>query len=248
LALTDHSFSFYWSVFFGLIIARYFLLVGSIYILFYSVLGKKFNIETSKAISSPFNKSIRQDVELSLVSGLIFAFCAGVIMSSYDLGITLFYRDPLQYGLWYLIGSFWIVLVLQDTYFYFIHRLFHRPKLFKWFPRGHHRSVEPTPWTSFAFDPPEAVIQALFLVVIVFIIPLHYITFIAILMTMTLWSIVNHLGFQLFADSPGHNFLSRWLIGAKHHLIHHKQYNIHYGLYFTFWDKLLGTQDINYDK
>jgi uncharacterized membrane protein len=29
---------------------------------------------------------------------------------------------------------------------------------------------------------------------------------------------------------------------------HHHKYTVHYGLYFTFWDKLLGTQDPNYEK
>ena len=169
-------------------------------------------------------------------------------MCSYDLGITRFYTDVSKYGIAYLVGSFFFILLLQDTYFYFIHRLFHRPKLFKWLHRGHHRSIEPTPWTSFAFDPPEAFIQAIFLVAIVFFIPLHYITLLAILMTMTIWSIFNHLGFELFTGSTRYTWLSKWFIGAKHHLLHHQKYNIHYGLYFTFWDRLLGTQDVNYDK
>ncbi len=169
-------------------------------------------------------------------------------MSSYDLGITRIYTKTSQYGLWYLVVSFILVLLLQDTYFYFIHRLLHRPKLFKWLHRGHHRSVEPTPWTSFAFDPPEAIIQAIFLLVTVFVIPLHYITFLGILMTMTLWSIINHLGFELLPCSSRYNWLTKWFIGAKHHLIHHQKYNTHYGLYFTFWDELLHTQDSNYQK
>jgi sterol desaturase/sphingolipid hydroxylase (fatty acid hydroxylase superfamily) len=42
--------------------------------------------------------------------------------------------------------------------------------------------------------------------------------------------------------------LGRWFIGPAHHSVHHRKYTVHYGLYFTFWDKLLGTQDPDYEK
>jgi sterol desaturase/sphingolipid hydroxylase (fatty acid hydroxylase superfamily) len=42
--------------------------------------------------------------------------------------------------------------------------------------------------------------------------------------------------------------LGRWFIGPAHHSIHHRKYTVHYGLYFTFWDKLLGTQDPDYEQ
>jgi sterol desaturase/sphingolipid hydroxylase (fatty acid hydroxylase superfamily) len=65
---------------------------------------------------------------------------------------------------------------------------------------------------------------------------------------MTVWSVWNHLGFEIFLSSFPHHWLRKWLIGSTHHAIHHRQYTVHYGLYFTFWDKLLGTQDPNYEK
>lgn len=40
----------------------------------------------------------------------------------------------------------------------------------------------------FAFDPLETIIQAFFLVGIVFVIPLHFMTLIAVLITMTVWA------------------------------------------------------------
>jgi len=167
-------------------------------------------------------------------------------MIEYDLGITRLYTDLSEYGLWYLGISFVSVLMIQDTYFYFLHRLFHNPLLFRWVHYGHHRSQNPTPWTSFAFDLPEAFVQAIFFVGIVFIIPLHFITLVAVLMTMTLWAVWNHIGFELFGPFFPHHWLGKWFIGSTHHSIHHRQYTVHYGLYFTFWDKLLGTQDPNY--
>ena len=94
----------------------------------------------------------------------------------------------------------------------------------------------------------EALIQGLFLVGIVFLLPLHYTTLIAVLMTMTAWAVVNHLGLELLPLSFPHHWLGRWCIGPAHHSIHHRKYNLHYGLYFTFWDKLLGTHDPSYEQ
>lgn len=178
---------------------------------------------------------------------MVFALCAALIMSEYDLGLTLLYSDFNKYGLWYLGVSFLGVLILQDTYFYFIHRLFHNSLFFKWLHQGHHCSREPTPWTSFAFDPPEAIAQTFFFLVIVFIMPLHFITVIAALITMTVWAVFTHLGFEILPLSFPRHWLGKWLIGPTHHSIHHRKYTVHYGLYFTWWDKLLNTHDPNYD-
>ncbi len=50
-------------------------------------------------------------------------------------------------------------LAVQDTYYYWAHRVMHHPRLFSWMHAGHHRSRQPTPFASFAFDPAEALVQ-----------------------------------------------------------------------------------------
>ena len=236
-----------WLALFGIIISRYFLICGGTYLLFYSALIKyvaKINLRR-KHLSW---KTIKKDMELSLVCAVVFAFCAALVVTGYDLGFTRLYTSIDKYGFWYLGVSFMALLIFQDAYFYFMHRLFHHPLLFKKLHYGHHRSGEPTPWTSFAFDPLEAFIQAFFFIFIIFILPIHYIPLLTALMVMTVWAVFNHIGFDLFPPSFYSNWLGKWFIGSKHHLIHHRKYTLHYGLYFTFWDKLLGTQDLNYDN
>lgn len=243
----NHSFGFYGIAFFGIILLRYFLVAGGTYLVFYSPLSQSF-VNGNLPPQSPSWQSIQQDIKLSVLSAGVFALAAALILSGYSGGITRLYSHPQQYGLWYLAFSYGAVLVCQDTYFYFTHRLFHNPSLFPWLHKGHHLSRYPTPWTSFAFDPLEAIAQALFLVGIVFVIPLHFITLIAVLTTMTIWAVLNHLGIDRLPLSFPHHWLGKWFIGPAHHSIHHLKYTVHYGLYFTFWDKLLGTQDPNYEK
>jgi Delta7-sterol 5-desaturase len=242
----DRSFWFYGIAFFGIIVLRYFLVAGGTYLFFYSPISHVFN--HTRVPRHPSTGLIQHDIKLSILSAGIFSLAAAFILSGYSWGITRLYSHPQEYGLWYLGISYGVVLVLQDAYFYFTHRLFHHPSLFHWVHQGHHRSRYPTPWTSFAFDPLEALVQAVFLIGIVCIIPLHFITMIAILVTMTVWAVVNHLGLDRLPLSFPHNWLGRWFIGPAHHSTHHLKYTVHYGLYFTFWDKLFNTQDLNYEK
>jgi Delta7-sterol 5-desaturase len=245
--LLIHSFSFYFVSFFGLILGRYFLVAGGSHLFFYSTLGQSFAKRMFPLPSPPWSL-IHKDIELSVLSTIVFAIGSAFVLTAYDLGKTRLYFNIEDYGLVYLGASYIGVLVLQDMYFYFTHRLFHHPWLFRWLHEGHHRSRNTTPWTSFAFDPLEAMIQSLFLIGIVFIIPLHFITMIAILITMTVWAVVNHLRLELFPASFPHHWFGKWFIGPAHHSIHHHKYSKHYGLYLTIWDNLLGTCDPHYDS
>lgn len=245
--MVEHSFGFYGIAFFGIILFRYFLTAGGTYWFFYSPFSQAFN-PPQKTYQLPSWQFIQHDIKLSVLSAGIFALAAAFILSGYNCGITCLYSHAQQYGLWYLGISYAVVLVLQDAYFYFTHRLLHYPPLFRWLHQGHHYSRYPTPWTSFAFDPLEATIQSLFLIGIVFVMPLHFITLIAVLITMTVWAVINHLGVDRLPRWFPHDWLGLWFIGPAHHSIHHLKYTVHYGLYFTFWDKLLGTQDPNYER
>lgn len=235
--MTNHSFAFYSVVFFAIILARYFVLAGGVHFFLHAA-----------SEDAPISLSTQSDIRLSVLSSAIFALGAATIMSAYDLGKTCLYANINQYPLWYLGFSYIVVILLQDTYFYFLHRFFHHPLLFHWWHEGHHRSRHPTPWTSFAFDLLESVVHLVFLMIIVFVIPLHFITLVAVLSTMTAWAVVNHLELDGLPIGFPHHWCGGWFTGPAHHGIHHRQYAFHYGLYFTFWDRQLGTQSPKYDQ
>lgn len=243
--MTNHSFGFYGLTFFSIILLRSFLIAGCTYWCFYGRCGQSIS---QRQLRPPSHQAMQRDMQLAVVAAWVFALAAAFVLSSYSSGLTRLYSQAQQYGLWYLGVSYGVVLLLQDTYFYFTHRLLHHPAFFPWCHQGHHRASEPTPWTAFAFDPLEAFVHALFFVGLVFVIPLHFITLIAVLTTMTVWAVLNHLALERLPRSFPHHWLGKWLIGPAHHARHHRQYTLHYGLYFTFWDKLLGTQDPLYEQ
>lgn len=229
---------YYLVAFFCIILMRYLIIAGGTYWLFYS--STKSFVKQSFKIKYPNRQEIRKDIALSTITTLALAVCAAAVMTVYDSGYTRLYQSMDEYGIWYSIASFWGVILLQDACFYFLHRGFHHPLVYRWLHQGHHRSKHPTPWTSFALDFPEALIQGGFMIAVVFIIPLHIYVLTLLLITMTVWALVNHLGFELFPRFANH-WLGKWFISSDHHSLHHRNYTRHYGLYFTFWDRLLST-------
>jgi Delta7-sterol 5-desaturase len=266
--LTHHSFELYGCIFFGIILARAAIFAGGTQLLLARAVGKDpvantpvladVNTDTPANRLEPVGSSPRlcadrltspiADIKLALLSSVIFALSAATIASAYDAGISRLYADIHQYPLWYLGVSYVVTIVLQDTYFYMMHRLCHHRLLFRWCHQGHHRSHPPTPWTSFAFDPLEAIGHSVFLVGIIFTIPLHLITLMAVLSTMTVWAVVNHLTLDRLPTNFPHHWCGRWFTGPAHHSTHHHHYALHFGLYFTFWDRQLGTQSPTYEQ
>jgi len=57
----------------------------------------------------------------------------------------------------------------------------------------------------------------------------------------TVVSVTNHSGFELLPDRTLRGIVGRHWISAAHHNLHHQTYRCNYGLYFRFWDKLMGT-------
>lgn len=238
------EFCLYWFVFCGIIMAGYFATASGCYWLLYSPQRQQ---SSSLKNNQKRLRTIAADIKLSVLSVVLFALGAASFMTCYNRGLTQVYTHWQIKDLGYILFSYGLVLLLQDTYFYFTHRLFHLPWLFQWTHHGHHQSRPPTPWTFFALDPMEAATQASFLFGITFILPLHLGVLVAVLVTMTVWSTGNHLGLQVVPFSRISRWWGHWCIGSAYHLVHHRRFTQHYGLYFTFWDRLLGTQSAKYE-
>jgi len=180
------------------------------------------------------------DIALSLGSSWIFALGGAVVIQADGLGLTQLVHEP--GSPWWLVPLEFVgVLLLQDTLFYGLHRLLHHRLCYRWLHQGHHHSRHPTAWTAFAFDPGEALLQAGFLVGVVFLIPLQPATLMALLLTMSAWAVVNHLDPAQQSRAPRSERLAQWLIGPTHHGLHHLRPGRNFGLYFTFWDRICGT-------
>ena len=185
---------------------------------------------------------MRREIRWSLVSAAIYGAPAGIVAWGWDnLGWTLIYRDIDDYPLWYLPISVFLYLFAHDTWFYWTHRLMHRPFWFKAAHAVHHESRPPTAWAAMSFHPWEALTGAVIIPALVFIIPVHVGALGVVLAIMTIMGITNHMGWEMFPKVVVNGKLGNWLITATHHQKHHDAYRGNYGLYFRFWDKICGT-------
>lgn len=189
----------------------------------------------------PTRAAIRHELKLSLISSPIYALPAAVAIEAWKAGGTRLYTDPLQYGWAWLPLSLAVYLLVQDAFYYWAHRLMHRPGLFDWMHKGHHRSRQPTAYASFAFDPAEAALTAWLLPALTFVLPLHVGVALLGLGLMTAAAVLNHCGVEVWPQRWVGGPLGGVFITATHHSLHHTRFNANYGLYLRLWDRAFGT-------
>jgi Delta7-sterol 5-desaturase len=185
---------------------------------------------------------MHREVKWSLFSAAIYGVPAGIVAWGWDnRGWTQIYTDVSAFPLWYLPLSVFLYLFAHDTWFYWTHRLMHRPYWFKAAHAVHHESRPPTAWAAMSFHPWEALTGAIIIPALVFIIPVHIAALGLVLAIMTIMGITNHMGWEFFPRFIVNGALGNLLITATHHQKHHDAYRGNYGLYFRFWDKMCGT-------
>ena len=185
---------------------------------------------------------IRREVGWSLASAAIYGIPAGIVAWGWQQhGWTLIYDRLDDYPLWYLPVSVFIYLFAHDTWFYWTHRLLHRPRWFRIAHAVHHASRPPTAWAAMSFHPIEAISGAIVIPALVFAVPIHFAMLLLVLTIMTVMGVTNHMGWEMFPRRFVHSQAGNWVITASHHQRHHDEYQCNYGLYFRFWDRLCGT-------
>jgi len=226
---------------FAVVIGRYLLMAGLFYAVFYLWFPLKW--QKRKINQRGYKKSqFVKEVGWSCATAFLFAIFGAVSIVLWQKGLTKVYTDIADYPLWWLPLSLFIALVLHETYYYWLHRWMHHPGVFKLVHKVHHDSNITSPWTAFSFHPIEGFFQALFLPLLLLFFPMHLYVLVIQLTIMTLSSIINHLDIEIYPKNFHTHFLGKWLIGATHHSLHHKQFKYNYGLYFTFWDKWKKTE------
>ena len=117
---------------------------------------------------------IRREIGWSLASAFIYGAPAGLLAWGWqERGWTRIYSSPDAYPLAWIPASILVYLLLHDTWFYWTHRLMHRPKIYKRMHAVHHASRNPTAWTAMSFHPWESVTGAVLVPALVLLIPIH---------------------------------------------------------------------------
>ncbi|MFY7828982.1 MAG: sterol desaturase family protein, partial [Flectobacillus sp.] len=189
----------------------------------------------------------KHDLGFSASTFLIFAIMDVCFLYLESKGYTRIYFDINEYGYLWLGLSFFIVLFIDDMFFYWSHRAMHTPSLYKFFHKVHHESTDPSPLTAFAFHPSEAVVEYIVAFVLPFLLPLNFGLIIAWQIFSMLNNVLGHLGYEIYPKGWVKFPILKFKTASTHHNMHHQLFNGNYALYFTWWDKWMGTEFKDYE-
>lgn len=227
-------------------LGRYFLFAGIPFLIFYILFPKLF-LHNKIQASSAKRKDFWREVLHSVQSSFIFVGVALLILETPLAAYTQFYTTAV-YPSWWVPVSVVLALILHDTYFYWMHRTLHHPSLYKKFHLVHHQSVNPSPWASYSFHAVEAVLEALIVPLTLFLIPINAWGLLAFTMTSFIINVYGHLGYEIAPKWVRNSVLFKVFNTSVHHNLHHSKFQGNYGLYFRFWDRVMGTEFVDYEQ
>ncbi|HEX6224822.1 MAG TPA: sterol desaturase family protein [Chryseolinea sp.] len=203
----------------------------------YKILLERF-FHTKRNSFKERSSQIKREIRWAMLSSLIFALLCAISLLAYQYELTAIYVDVETYPWTYFFASPVIVVLLYETYYYWLHRWMHQPRVFKIIHKVHHDSILPTVFTAFSFHPLEALLQFIFFPVLIIFIPLHPIMIGVIFTALTISAMVNHSGAEVY----GTRSLQKHIIGSTHHDLHHRMFKFNFGLTLTWWDKWMKTE------
>ncbi|HEX3345870.1 MAG TPA: sterol desaturase family protein, partial [Polyangiaceae bacterium] len=190
---------------------------------------------------------LRRELTYSGGTAVVFSLVGTAIWYGTRAQVFRVYTSVAEHGWAWFVFTVALLVVGQDTYFYWTHRAMHHRLLFRHVHRAHHRSHNPSPLAAYAFSPAEALVHAAYVPLMLLVVPAHVVAVFLFLSFMILRNVLGHLGIELFPAGFVRSRFGRWSTTATHHGLHHRRVDSNYGLYFTFWDRLMGTTDPGYE-
>jgi Delta7-sterol 5-desaturase len=199
------------------------------------------DLQPRKASAGDIRREFLSSVQTCLVYVSITLFMV------WGVGAGIFQRIEGSFGWGVDLAILAGIILAHDAYFYWVHRAMHHPKLFKTFHRHHHRSTAPTPFAAYSFAIPEAFVMAAFVPLWqLFVATPGWVLF-AFLNFQIIRNVMGHAGIELMPRWWLSTPLTRWVNTTTHHELHHGGgFTRNYGLYFTFWDRLMSTEHRDY--
>lgn len=241
----DNSFIQFWFQSASTVLVRYLIFASTTFLLFYILFRKQLWFRKIQK-KLPKIKDYKRDFGYSILSVTIFATVSLIVFYYLKPYTNIYYNFNEYSNLYYALSWVWIFF-LHDTYFYWIHRWMHRPKWYRKVHLIHHKSTNPSPWTAYAFHPFEAFLEALIAPLIAFTLPVHISSIGLFFLFQIAYNVYGHLGFELYPKGFHKTWIGKWINTSVAHNLHHKKFHGNYGLYFLFWDRIMGTLREDYD-
>ncbi|MDH7975464.1 sterol desaturase family protein [Sphingomonas sp. AR_OL41] len=192
----------------------------------------------------------RREFLLSVQTIAVFGVVDLIAFAAIGAGIIAIHRGPPN---WAIFAAQLVVMIgAHDTWFYWMHRGLHLRALFLKAHAAHHKSRTPTSWASYAFAPIESVFESLYVPVLLFgislVTPVYPLAIFVFLGHQIARNAIGHSGHELAWPGFTRSRWTGWLTTTTHHDLHHSEGRYDFGLYFTWWDRIMGTQHPRYHE
>ena len=225
---------------------RYGLAAGIVWLLGYVIFKRQW-LRRKIIAKFPNSADLRREIIYSALSVIIFSLVAAGTYFAVKQGWTQAYLRLAKHSPAWFWTSIVLAIFLHDAWFYWTHRLMHHPRLFRLCHRTHHLSHNPTPWAAYSFSPLEAFTQALIFPITLMLIPMHPYAFGLVMIWQIAFNIAGHSGFEIYPSWLMRTPLKYILNTPTNHVMHHETLRGNYGLYFNIWDRLMRTNNANYE-
>ena len=242
--LIDQYLSF-WPTVLTADLVRYLIGAGGVFLTIWLLLRRPLASRKIRA-EMPFTRQMWSEFGHSMSTVAIFASVGTGIALGKLHGVLPIYTDVAEYGWPYFFASLLLMIVAHDAYFYWAHRLMHRWRWLSHLHATHHRSHNPTPWAAYSFDPGEAIIHAMFMPVFIALIPMHVVALFLFTAHMMLRNAIGHCGYELCPRGWIRHPILGLVTTTTHHDMHHEHGPRNFGLYFTWWDRWMGTEHLDF--
>jgi Delta7-sterol 5-desaturase len=222
------------------------VIIGSVYFVFWKLFAKRLKNWRIQIEQRSDAAQIKRELKNALFTMAVGTLLTCVMLYLSTMGMTKLYTDIADHSIWVALAGFPLLLLIDDMWFYWVHRLLHHPRLFKYVHAEHHKSVDVNPLTSLSFHWLEPLLLTLWIVPVSLLFPI-YAPVLGLMQIYGLYdNIKSHLGYELFPSWFNRSPL-RMLTSSTYHNLHHTNFRVNYGLHFRIWDRLLGTEYKNYE-
>jgi lathosterol oxidase len=178
---------------------------------------------------------VRLEIVGSLVSIAIFAVYGVISVLAERRGVITINWHPAPFT---ILVNLVLLTLWNEVHFYACHRFLHTRWLYRKVHAVHHRSIVPTPFSTFSFHWFEATLLSSVMILALLVWPLDIITIVIFPGISLIGNSIGHMNYAVFLDKSE----SELLAACQRHTAHHTRWSGNYGFYLPWLDQWLSTR------
>jgi sterol desaturase/sphingolipid hydroxylase (fatty acid hydroxylase superfamily) len=221
------------------IFGRGVLLYGA-FALLKRVLGSRRTVSHEVYEPGQFRSELSANIKVNLVDSFVLAAVVALHwVRNHEL-------TPLTF-----LSGFVFSYLFFETWFYWVHRGLHTRK-FRFIHRQHHLSRATGPLSALSLSVPEKCLNVTGMYVIpclmTWVLPLSFEGIATYHLTNFVVNVLGHSNLEVLPRGHEKTWMGKVFATSTYHSIHHLKGTAHFGLFTSFWDKVIGTYDSNYPE